>query len=88
LLGKQEKKEMKQIIHNFLLKLQPEYPNKVSVNYDRGGDPIPMPMDSGEPIALEMFKGDPIMLMSKEEFEHLKEAEVHELGEDGKEAKK
>ena len=68
LLGQQEKKEMKQIIHNFLLKLQPEYPKKVSVNYDRGGEAIPMPMDSGEAIPLEMFKGDPIMLMSMEEL--------------------
>ncbi len=68
LLGQQEKKEMKQIIQNFLLKLQPEYPKKISVNYDRGGEAIPMPMDSGEAIPLEMFKGDPIMLMSKEEM--------------------
>ena len=67
LLGQQEKKEMKQIIQNFLLKLQPEYPKKISVNYDRGGEAIPMPMDSGEAIPLEMFKGDPIMLMSREE---------------------
>lgn len=69
LLKTQEKKEMKQIIESFLVKLQPEYPKKISVNYDRGGEAIPMPMDSGEPIALEMFKGDPIMLMSQEEFE-------------------
>ena len=58
---------MKQIIQNFLLKLQPDYPKKISVNYDRGGEAIPMPMDSGEAIPLEMFKGDPIMLMSREE---------------------
>ena len=64
---------MKQIIHNFLLKLQPEYPKKISVNYDRGGEAIPMPMDAGEPIALEMFKGEPIVLMSQEEFENLQE---------------
>ena len=62
---------MKQIIQNFLLKLQPEYPKKISVNYDRGGEAIPMPMDSGDAIPLEMFKGDPIMLMSREEmFQH------------------
>ena len=74
---------MKQIIHNFLLKLQPEYPKKISVNYDRGGEAIPMPMDSGEPIPLEMFKGDPIMLMSREEFnkihEHEGQAQVEEI---------
>ncbi len=70
LIAQQEKKEMKQVIYNFLLKLQPEYPKKISVNYDRGGEAIPMPMDSGEPIALEMFKGDPIALFSEEEFNH------------------
>jgi len=32
------------------------------VSYDRSGEAIPMPMDSGDPIALEMFKGDPIPL--------------------------
>ena len=70
LLGKPsdaEKSGTRQIIESFLLKLQPEYPKKISVSYERGGEAIPMPMDSGEPIALEMFKGDPIMLMSKDE---------------------
>ena len=84
----QEKKEMKQVIYNFLLKLQPEYPKKISVNYDRGGEAIPMPMDSGEPIALEMFKGDTIALLSREGFEHLNhEAEVEDIveGEEKKE---
>ena len=71
LLGQEEKSENKQIIHDFLLKLQPEYPKKISVNYDRGGEAIPMPMDSGEPIPLEMFKGDPIILMSEEEYQHI-----------------
>ena len=60
---------MKQIIYNFLTKLQPEYPKKITVSYERSGDPIPMPMDSGDPIPLEMFKGDPIILMSKDEAE-------------------
>ena len=73
LLGKQQKSETKQIIHNFLLKLQPEYPKKISVNYDRGGEAIPMPMDSGEPIPLEMLKGDHIVLMSQEEFDQIQE---------------
>ena len=66
LLPKQENKDTKAIIQNFLLKLQPEYPKKIYVSYDRGGEPIPMPMDSGEPIPLEMFKGNPIELMSNE----------------------
>lgn len=70
LLGTPQKKETQQIIHNFLLKLQPEYPHKISVNYDRGGDPIPMPMDAGEPIALEMFKGEPIALPDREAEMH------------------
>ncbi len=80
---------MKQIIHNFLLKLQPEYPKKISVNYDRGGEAIPMPMDSGEAIPLEMFKGDPIMLMAREDQEQLESlgAQVEEIDEN-EEAKK
>ena len=83
----QEKKEMKQVIYNFLLKLQPEYPKKISVNYDRGGEAIPMPMDSGEPIALEMFKGETIALLSREGFEHLHHEAVVEDVVDGEEKK-
>ena len=64
---------MKQIIHNFLLKLQPEYPKKVTVNYERSGEAIPMGMDSGEPIPLEMNKGDPIELMSQDDVQHMQE---------------
>ena len=64
LMGSQEKKGTQQIIHNFLLKLQPEYPKKISVNYDRGGEAIPMPMYAGEPIPLEQNKGDPIVLLT------------------------
>ena len=39
LLGKAggDKTPMKQVVESFLLKLQPEYPKKISVNYDRGG---------------------------------------------------
>ena len=70
LLPNQQNKQTKSIIQNFLLKLQPDYPKKISVSYDRGGEPIPMPMDSGEPIPLEMFKGDPIELMSNEDYQH------------------
>ena len=73
ILPKQEKKEMKAVIHNFLLKLQPEYPKKFTVNYDRGGEAIPMPMDSGEPIPLEMYMGEPIELMSKDDYQHAHE---------------
>ncbi len=66
---------MKQIIENFLLKLQPEYPKKITVSYDRSGEAIPMPMDSGEPIPLEMFKGDPIVLMSQDDVSHSQQQE-------------
>ncbi len=62
LLPNTQKHKLKEIIHNFMVKLQPKYPQKISVNYDRGGEAIPMPMDSGEPIPLEMFKGEPIPL--------------------------
>ena len=41
------------VIENFMSSLQPEYPNKISVAYERqGSDAIPMPMDSGNPIAM------------------------------------
>ncbi|TNV75872.1 hypothetical protein FGO68_gene8175 [Halteria grandinella] len=82
LLGKQtgaEKSGTRQIIESFLLKLQPEYPKKISVSYERAGEAIPMPMDSGEPIALEMFKGEPIVLMSKDDEEYGGGAKVEDL---------
>ena len=70
LLPGQQNKHLKQITHDFLLKLQPQYPKKVTVSYERSGEAIPMPMDSGEPIALEMFKGEPIpMFQTLEELE-------------------
>ena len=80
LLPKQTKSETKQIIHNFLLKLQPEYPKKINVSYERGGEPIPMPMDSGEPIPLEMYMGEPIAMMSREEQEKANGEEQKENG--------
>ena len=41
------------VIEKFMSSLQPEYPNKISVTYERPGtEAIPMPMDSGEPIAV------------------------------------
>ena len=43
------------VIEKFMSSLQPEYPNKISVTYERPGissDAIPMPMDSGDPIAM------------------------------------
>lgn len=40
-------------IEKFMSSLQPEYPEKISINYERtGSDAIPMPMDSGDPIAM------------------------------------
>ena len=44
------------------MKLQPEYPKKLSVTYDRSGDAIPMHMDTGNPIPMWMDSGDPIAL--------------------------
>ncbi len=58
--------ERKQLIFDFLSKLQPDYPKKIFVTYDRSGDAIPMPMDSGEPIAMPMDSGEPIEMKSKE----------------------
>ena len=41
------------VIEKFMSSLQPEYPKKISVTYERqGSDAIPMPMDSGNPIAM------------------------------------
>merc|ERR1712013_686159 len=41
------------LIEKFMSSLQPEYPKKISVTYERqGSDAIPMPMDSGNPIAM------------------------------------
>merc|ERR1712062_596031 len=41
------------VIEKFMSSLQPEYPKKISVAYERpGSEAIPMPMDSGEPIPM------------------------------------
>eukprot|EP00347_Sterkiella_histriomuscorum_P004123 403361667 len=61
-----QNKNLKSIIYNFIKRLQPEYPDKIEVQYARPDVAIPMPMDSGEPIVLEMFKGEPIALKSVE----------------------
>ena len=57
--------EKKKIVDDFLKSIQPEYPQKLQVEYKRNGeeaialgqgsvykDAIPLPMDSGKPIAL------------------------------------
>jgi len=62
LLPQQKTSTRRKIIEKFLMKLQPEYPKKISITYDRSGDAIPMGMDSGDPIALPMNSGDPIAL--------------------------
>ena len=53
------------VIEKFMSALQPEYPEKISVCYERPGtEAIPMPMDSGEPIAMgqaDVFS-DPIQM--------------------------
>ena len=43
------------MIQKFMSNLQPEYPNKISISYERPGADaaaIPMPMDSGDPIPM------------------------------------
>ena len=47
---------MKTIIHSFLKKIQPEYPEKLSVEYKRTGSAIPLSMADkyAESIALAM----------------------------------
>lgn len=53
LLPKHEGSQTANLIEQFMSSLQPEYPKKISVTYDRPGEQaIPMPMDSGEPIAM------------------------------------
>ena len=51
-----QKKQGAKMIEKFMMQLQPEYPNKISVTYKREGEnisnAIPMEMDKGEPIAL------------------------------------
>jgi hypothetical protein len=67
LMPSQEKKDLKMIMSKFMSRMQPEYPKKISVSYDRSGEAIPMAMDSGEPIPMDMFKGDPIILHSADD---------------------
>mmetsp|Transcript_22416 Transcript_22416/g.29996 ORF Transcript_22416/g.29996 Transcript_22416/m.29996 type:complete len:96 (+) Transcript_22416:192-479(+) len=53
LLPTREGSQTATLIEKFMSSLQPEYPKKISVTYERPGtDAIPMPMDSGEPIAM------------------------------------
>lgn len=87
---KHQKPEMQQITTEFLKKIQPEYPEKLSVEYKRAGDAIPMKMSDKYPfsIPLEMNKGDPIVLKSREDVQmERKISESHPLIEDVEEEK-
>ena len=61
------------LIEKFMSSLQPEYPNKISVTYERpGGDAIPMPMDSGVPIPMpqaDVYE-QPIPMSDQEPSQH------------------
>ena len=58
------------LIEKFMMRLQPEYPNKISVTY-QSPDAIPMGMDSGSPIAMKMADVLPetISMMSQEQHD-------------------
>jgi len=53
---KQDKEGMKSIIGDFLQQIQPEYPRKLSVEYNRHENAIPIRMKDliAEPVALHM----------------------------------
>lgn len=55
---KQEGKEMKSVIHEFLKKIQPDYPEKLSVEYQRTGPAIPMSMSDAYNSAIPMGMAD------------------------------
>ena len=53
LLPTHQGKQTAQLIEKFMCSLQPEYPQKISVQYERPGSAaIAMPMDSGEAIPM------------------------------------
>lgn len=55
ILPTQQGRSTANLIEKFMSSLQPEYPKKISVAYERPGidsEAIPMPMDSGEPIPM------------------------------------
>ena len=58
-----QKPEMQQISTEFLKKIQPEYPQKLSVEYSRSGEAIPLQMGDKYPfsIAMEMNQKHPII---------------------------
>ena len=58
---KQTNKEMKSIIHTFMQKLQPEYPEKLSVDYKREGETIPLNMADRIPDPVPMHMADKYM---------------------------
>ena len=64
--------QVKSLTHEFLQKIQPEYPQKLSVEYKREGEIIPLKMNDKypDPIPMEMGqKHDVIPLMSRDRAE-------------------
>ena len=56
--GKQDKTEdMKMIIHNFLQQIQPEYPRKLSVEYNRTGSKEAIPLKMADRYAQKIPMG-------------------------------
>ena len=53
-----DKPEMKVIIGDFMKQVQPEYPEKLSVEYNRQGDAIPMGMKNIFDEAVPMHMAD------------------------------
>ena len=70
---KLEKPQMKNIIGDFLQKIQPEYPEKLSVEYKRQGESaIPLAMKDVYPDAIAMKMADKhpvIALQGDQDFE-------------------
>ena len=49
----EQKASTQDLCETFMKSIQPEFPKKITVEYERpGSDAIPMPMYSGEPIPM------------------------------------
>lgn len=72
LLPKQTNSNTQAQLKKFMTSIQPEYPKKVQISYERPGmegRAIPMPMDSGEPIAMRQADvyEEPIQMQAQSE---------------------
>ena len=82
---------MQKLSHDFLKQIQPEYPEKLSVEYKRNNDAIPLKMADKYPfsIAMGMSGGEPIPLKSNEDIQmERKISESHPVIEDVTEEEK